>query len=126
MTDQESNAIIAKAASADEKWGEWATEPCPSGQVRLAGCIPWMDHFRCGCCHGAKRIPRDFGSPENTLKLVRWAKAQHFWKDEADYRVLIDAFFDLCFEMSVDEIRTALRIRDIIAERLKEIADGDT
>ncbi len=112
MTDQEQNTLIAKAMSADpdEKRQEWVW-------VRP---FPERYHF----------IPRDFAMPENTLRLVEWASGQE-WAHEL---IRIDGVF--CSVMQRLEVEChfanaprydaalhARQVRDIIAAKLKEIAE---
>lgn len=80
MTDQDPNALIAKAVSADanEKWREWAWVEC----LRCSPKKGYATNALCPTCNGTTRIPRDFALPENTLLLIRWARGEDWWCDD--------------------------------------------
>ena len=112
----DNNARIAEPMAEDPKWREWAFVACPKSHG---------GSFNCPChdCHGIGRIPRDFADPENTRKLVEWGVSKQWWKDGyLDYEV---SMMLLHFKAgSGHAAHVALRIRDMIAARLKEIDDG--
>ncbi len=112
LTPNESNALIAKALTADPdpKWQGWAMTR-----------VPDRYHF----------IPRDFASDENTLKLIEWAAAQLWHGDPLKYDGTIGSvgghirfYMDRLIEGLVDAPETASQVRDIIAERLEEVEDA--
>lgn len=152
MTDQDPNARIAKALTTCTcahgiryvkgspyscdcgKWEKWATVKCPECVHYPAYAAPL-----CPCCKGTGRIPRDFADPANTLKLVQWAKAQPWWlatkmsqpisesvafRVAAELKALALSWPGIPDDPAFKAPARAENIRDIIAERLEEIADG--
>ncbi len=112
MTDQDPNALIAKAMSADPdpQWEVWAW-------VRRS---PERYH----------RIPRDFALPANMPRLMEWASGQKWWTSymewegySGDVRLHIEQLFRFYGDPRFDAAATALQVRDIIAAKLKEIEE---
>jgi len=130
------NTLIATAMATDPEWKEWATVPCEHWVEQTdsdTGAILGEQRKPEDCphCRGTGRIPRDFADGTNTLKLLRWAMAQPWWLEgEGGFGGIVNTEFDVAVAWdefladTIDDEEFAVRVRDIIAARLKEIHDG--
>ena len=116
MTPHESNALIAKAMSADseEEWRAWAHDRC-NCKWNLPDSCP-------ANCEG--RVPRDFADPKIYLTLLRWVGECTDLLIDPDEGDWVDALALLVLG-SRTEADVATMLRDTIATRLKEIADAN-
>ena len=134
MPTETPNARIAAEMAQDPDWQRWAYVVCEHWLVEKDGDVILgrsLSRDVCPMCRGTALVPRDLADGTNTLKLLRWAMAQPWWLEgEGGFGGIVNTEFDVAVAWdefladTIDDEEFAVRVRDIIAARLKEIHDG--